>query len=119
MLDAIALLARRIQPAAPVFAGTAVLLFIAAAGLILLDSTGRADPWLTLIIVLLLWSVCGWVFIRVFATIPAPPAADQQGIALLLAWLNRAFHLMLALVFAGATVAAVLLTSRLAGEWGG
>ena len=51
----------------------------------------------------------------VFATIPAPPAADQQGIALLLAWLNRAFHLMLALVFASIIILCLVTYRSLRG----
>jgi hypothetical protein len=119
MLNAISILARRLRPAEPALAAAAVLLFLAAAVLVVVDSSGRTDPWLALIVVLLLWSVCGWVFIRVFATLPAPPFAGQRGLSLLLAWLNRAFHWLLALVFAATTVAAVLLTSRLLGELGG
>ena len=119
MLDTLAILARRIRPAAPLFAGAAAVLFVAAATLVVADSTGRADAWLTLIIVLLLWSVCGWVFIRVFATVPAAPLREQAGLPLLMAWLNRAFHWLLALAFAGTTAAAVLLTARLIEEWAG
>jgi hypothetical protein len=119
MLDALSILAQRIRPASPLFAGAALVMFLAAAALIIGDTSGRADQWLALILTMLVWSICGWVFIRVFATVPPPPTPDHQGLALLLAWLNRAFHWMLALIFAGATAAAVLLTSRLISEWTG
>jgi len=116
MLEALATLAARLRPASPFFAGAAALLLIAAAALVLLDPTGQWDQWLSLVLMLLLWCVCVWIFIRIFATVPPPPSTDLRGLARLRAALNRAFHWLLAAVFAGLTVAVVLLTIRIGGE---
>jgi hypothetical protein len=113
MLEFLSRLARRIRPAAPLLAVLAGLLFSAIVVLILTTGSAAADRWLTAGVAALLWTLCGWVFIQAFATVPPPPEPGLRGLRKLQRQLNRAFHRLLALALVGLVLASLLLTKRL------
>jgi hypothetical protein len=113
MLQILQRTASRLRPAAPVLAAAGVLSLIAVAALLLLAPGAAAEAWLRLAIVALLWSLCGYVFIQAFQQIPPPPDAAMGAWQRLSRRLARGWLWLLALVFVGTTIAAVLLTNRL------
>jgi hypothetical protein len=116
MLETLQRFANRMRPAAPVFAAAAVILFLLCAVLLLTTGSAAADRILLPAIAALVWSICGYVFVRTFESVPAPPAPGMGAWARVRRSTARAWHWMLAAVFAAATVAALMLTNRLIGE---
>ena len=117
MLDRLQRLASWMRPAAPflVLAGMALLLLCLAL-LFLTDGGERGDKLLLPAIVAMIWCLCGYVFILAFETVPAFPGAELHGLRRLMRLFARAWHWLLAIIFIGVTVAAIMLSARILSE---
>lgn len=116
MLERLHGLASAIRPAAPFLAAVAALLLIGCALLILTTRSAAMDRILLPMIAGLVWSVCGYVFIRAFETIPVAPHPGMRTWAKLRRRMARAWLGLLALALGGAMLAALSLSGRLIGE---
>lgn len=117
MLDTLQRLAQWMQPAARYLSVAAVILLLTCLGLLLLTAGGeRGDRLLLPAIAGLVWCIFGYVFIQTFESVPAPPGAEIRGWRMLKRRLARAGHWLLAIVFLGATIAALTLTNRIISE---
>jgi hypothetical protein len=116
LLDTLHQIARRTRPAAPVLATVGLLLFALCAGLLLFAQAEAPDKILLPGIVGVLWCLCGYVFIHAFAEVPAAPGPDISGWPRLRRQLARAWHWLLAFVFVGITLWALLITNNVIGE---
>ncbi|MCF7984272.1 MAG: hypothetical protein K9L70_07700 [Thiohalocapsa sp.] len=116
MLETLQRLATWMRPAAPFFAGVAILLFALCAVLVLTTRSASADRVLMPAIAGLLWTLCGYVFVRTFESVPAPASPDMSAWRRLKRGVSRAWHWLLAAAFAAATIAALLVTNHLIRE---
>jgi hypothetical protein len=116
MLEHLQRVARRLRPAAKPLFGAAILLLAGCALLILTTRSAQTDRFLLPMIVALIWSVCGYVFIHAFDDIPPPASLQMRPWQRLRRRAARAWLLLLALALGGAVLAALSLSSRLLGE---
>lgn len=117
MLDRLSQAAGRLRPLAPALAIVSTVLFAVAAAITVSTTSERADAWLLPVLTLLVWTVCALVFTLAFTSVPPAPGPDLRGTERLRVQLNRLFHWLLALVFAGTAFAALSLTEKLLGDW--
>ncbi len=116
MLDALQRLASWMRPAAPLLGILGLALLLLCGGLILFAQGATGDQLLLPAIAALAWCLCGYVFIHVFQQVPAFPDADLRGWRRLTRLFARAWHWLLALVFLGTTIGALMITNRIIGE---
>lgn len=95
----------------------ALALLVVVIALALTTASERADRWLLLALIGLLWTGGALVFILAFAEVPPATVELPPGWPRRWARLNRWFHWALALVFSGLVLSAVSLTGRLFEEW--
>lgn len=113
MLETVSQCARRLQPLRPVLVIALALLVVVTAVAIVNPNLTSLQTALPALIAALLWVLCGLVFIRTFASIPAAPSPGHRGLGRLTRRINRGFHWLLLAVFGLITGAAVLITARL------
>jgi len=117
MLDRLHRLARWMLPAAPFLALAGFALLLLCTGLLLLTEAPRTDQVLLPAIAGLVWCLCGYVFIMTFQHVPASPGADLRGWQRIKRLFARAWHWLLALIFIATSIAAIMLTKNIIGEW--
>ncbi|KAA6185997.1 hypothetical protein F2Q65_06410 [Thiohalocapsa marina] len=110
ILDTLHRLARRLRPVAPALATIGLLLLAASVGLLLWRQEQASDVMLLPAIAGMLWCLFGYLFIRSFERVPAPPDPAARGWRRLKARLARGWHGLLALVFGGVTLWALWIT---------
>jgi fatty acid desaturase len=113
MLETLSRLAVHLSPLRHALTIALALLAAVAALAVFNPDMAMLQSALPAIVAGLLWALCGIVFIHAFATVPPPPPADLRGASRLLRRINRGFHWLLFIIFAGITAAALLLTARL------
>ena len=116
MLEALSRLALRLKPLRRGLSIALLLLAIATAVIIAMPGISSLQAALPALIAALLWVVCLLVFIQAFASVPAPPEPEMDGLRRLGRRLNRGFHWLLFVLFILISVAATLITGRLLAE---
>lgn len=116
MLDLAAKLARLGRPLLRWLIGAAVVAGVGAVVLVLSPPLDTLQAVLPALVAIFVWLVCAWVFVYVFATVPAPASAEPPGLRRLLRRLSRGFHWLLLLAFAGISLTALSLGGRLLTE---
>jgi hypothetical protein len=117
MIDSFQKLAGRIRPLRFVAMGAGVVLGLVATAVIVFSDSGENDRYLIPSAVGVLWSLSTYVFIRTFESVPEKAEKTKGFWRRLGRRLHRGWYWLLAFVFIGSTVAAVLLTMRLVSIW--
>ncbi len=117
MIDSFQKLAGRIRPLRFVAMGAGVLLTVAAGALIFLSDHHENDRYLIPCAVGVLWCLSAYVFVSTFESVPEKAETARGFWHRLGRRLHRGWYWLLAFVFVGSTVAALLLTMRLVSIW--
>ncbi len=117
MIDSFQKLAGRIRPLRFVAVGAGGLLSVVAAALIFLSDQRENDQYLIPCAVGVLWCLSAYVFVTTFESVPAKADTIRGVWRRLGRRVHRGWYWLLAFVFMGSTIAALLLTMRLMAIW--
>ncbi|MBK5930862.1 hypothetical protein [Halochromatium salexigens] len=113
MLESLSRIATRLRGLTSALIVLLIVLLIGAAIIIFNPGSHALQAALPAVIALLLWTLCGLVFIQTFTTVPTRPSPEMRGFPRLARRLNRGFHWLLFATFILISIAALMLTTRL------